>query len=151
IDPPLPAPGLTVVVNPATDKPAWVRTLEIDVVVTDTTGAAPTETYRGLSWNQTAGVADVRRHYAWQINARSRLVWVQPPGVGVPMAAQLSGAEDYTLATQPTTTDAFPMKPDSIGTDTYSVADPDPTWVGVDNGPGRRSGIESLTDLSDAR
>jgi phage tail sheath protein FI len=43
------------------------------------------------------------------------------------------------------------MKPDTIGTDTYSVADPDPTWVGVDNGPGRRSGIESLTDLSDAR
>ena len=50
------------------------------MVVTDASGAGPTEVYRGLSWNQSAAVADLRRHYAWAINARSRLVWVQPPG-----------------------------------------------------------------------
>src|SRR5262249_59867322 len=75
LDPPL----AIAITNAPGDQPSWVRTLEIDVVVTDATGAAPTEVYRGLSWNQTVGVADVRRHYAWQINANSRLAWVQPP------------------------------------------------------------------------
>jgi phage tail sheath protein FI len=140
IDPVLPAPALTVVVNPATDKSAWVRTLEVDVTVTDTTGAAPTEVYRRLSWNQDPNFADLRRHYAWAINARSRLVWVQPP---------LPGSEGNTLTSQPITPDGFPMKPDTIGSETFNYDDQ--TWIGFDNGPGARSGIESLSDLSEAR
>src|SRR5205814_1819461 len=115
-----------------------------DVVVTDATGAAPTETYRGLSWNQTAGVADVRRHYAWPINANSRLVWVQPPGIGAP--TPLSGSEDFTLATQPTTVDGFPMTPPAATTGVETFNDLDDTWLGADNGPGQRSGIESFLD-----
>jgi hypothetical protein len=145
IDPTLPAPGLTVVVNPTTDKPAWVRTLEIDIVVTDNTGVSPSETYRGLSWNQSAE-ADLRRHYAWTINANSSLVWVQPPGVGSP---PLPGSEGITLDSQPTTIDGFPMKFDNLGFQTFT--DLDDTWVGSDGGPGARSGIESLNDLTDAR
>jgi phage tail sheath protein FI len=145
IDPTLPAPALTVVVNPTTDKPAWVRTLEIDIVVTDNTGVTPAETYRGLSWNQSP-VADLRRHYAWTINANSSLVWVQPPGVGLP---PLPGSEGITLDSQPTTTDGFPMKFDTLGVQTFT--DLDDTWVGLDGGPGARSGIQSLNDLTDAR
>jgi len=134
---------LTVVVNPLTDKPAWVRTLEIDVAISDESGA--TEVYRGLSWNQSP-TADLRRHYAWTINARSRLAWVQPPGVGSP---PLPGSEASSLAGQPTTPDGFPMKPDTPGSETF--VDNDSTWLGVDNGPNQRSGIESLKDLSEAR
>jgi len=147
IDPVLPAPALTIVVNPG-DKPAWVRALEIDIVVTDLTGAAPSETYRGMSWNKTPE-ADVRRHYAWTINARSRLVWVQPPGIGTP---PLVGSEDFNLTKQPCTPDGFPMKaaPADFGTETFNGDDP-ATWIGVDNGPGARSGIESLKDLTEVR
>jgi phage tail sheath protein FI len=149
IDPPLPNPPLTVVVNPATDKPAWVRALEVDMTVTDTTGAAPTEVYRGLSWNQDPNFADLRRHYAWAINARSRLVSVQPPAVGSPGVDQISGSEGNTLTTQPTTPDGFPMKSDTIGSETFNYDDQ--TWIGFDNGPGDRSGIQSLIDLTEAR
>lgn len=143
------SPATTAAIQPAAAVTPVARTLEIDVVVTDLTGAAPTEIYRNLAWNQTAGVADPRRHYAWTINARSRLVWVQPPGVGKPLVDQLSGSESFTLATQPATPDGFPMGPATVGAESFN--DLDETWVGTDNGPGQRSGIESLKDLAEAR
>jgi phage tail sheath protein FI len=130
IDPPLPAPAL------ATPS-ATVRLLEIDIIVDDVTGVAPTESYLGMAWAQ-GGFADVRRHYAWTINASSRLVWVQPPP---------AVSEDYTLTHQPTTTGGFAV-PLTGGADGLPTSDDD--WLGVDNGPGQRSGIESLQDLSDA-
>ena len=142
-------PATTNPINPAAATVPTVRTLEIDVVVSDLTGAAPTEVYQGLSWNQSPGSADIRRHYAWAINARSRLVWVQPPGIGKSGGDILSGSEDYRLTTQPASPDGFPMKPTTIGAETYN--DLDETWIGVDNGPGQRSGIESLKDLTEAR
>ncbi|MBX3306652.1 MAG: phage tail sheath subtilisin-like domain-containing protein [Nitrospira sp.] len=140
------SPPTTNAINPSGTPTPTVRTLEIDVIVSDTSGAAPTEIYRGLSWNQSA-VADVRRHYASAINSSSRLVWVQPPGVGLP--SPLSGSENFTLDTQPTTLDGFPMSPTTIGSETF--VDLDDTWVGTDNGPGARSGIESLKEISEAR
>jgi phage tail sheath protein FI len=143
IDPPTgPKP-----INPLVTPTPLVRTLEIDITVIDTTGATPTETYRGLAWNQTPNVADVRRHYAWVINANSSLVWVQSPGVGSP--TPLSGSEDFTLPTQPTTLDGFPISPSptNIGLDpAQDAVDP---YIGVDNGPGARSGIQSFLDLTD--
>lgn len=137
ISPALPLPALT------TASTAWARTLEIDITVIDETGAAPVETYSGLSWNQGTGV-DVRRHYAWTINARSRLVWVQPP---------LSTDEDFALHHQPCTLDGFSVKPPAalVGEDALPLKDSDTAWIGVDNGPGQRSGIESLKDLTEAR
>jgi uncharacterized protein len=135
----------TLPINPAAAVKPIIRTLEIDVTVIDTTGAAPTETYKSLSWNQSAN-ADVRRHYAWVINANSGLVWVQPPKVGTPALA--GGVnEDFHLPSQPTSPDGFPMAPQVVGSET--LIDNDDTWVGVDNGPGQRSGIEALIDLSD--
>jgi phage tail sheath protein FI len=92
---------------------------------------------------------DLRRHYAWQINGSSRLVWVQPPGIGLP---PLSGSEDFTLPRQPCTVDGFPMKvgiSGTVGVDGLPTSDD--TWVGADNGPGQRSGITALVDLTDAR
>jgi phage tail sheath protein FI len=134
IDPPLPAPALTA-------PGATARVLEIDVTVNDETGAAPTETYRGMAWAQ-GPFADLRRHYAWAINARSRLIWAQPPA---------AANEDFELRHQPTTLNGFPVKPDGadIGVDGFPASDGD--WLGSDNGPGQRSGIESLKDLTEAR
>src|SRR5208282_704637 len=94
IDPPLPAAALTM-------PGASVRTLEINITVTDLTGASPTETYNNMAWAQ-GGAANVRRHYAWTINANSSLVWVQPPA---------AANEDFDLAHQPTTPDGFPVTP----------------------------------------
>jgi phage tail sheath protein FI len=134
IDPALAAPNLTV-------PGAWVRTLEIDVIVNDATGSAPTEVYRGLSWNQ-SGNADLRRHYAWSINARSRLVWVQPPA---------AANEGFDLSDQPMTPTGFALRPlpADVGTETFP--DNTATWIGQDNGPGARSGIQSLEDLTEVR
>jgi phage tail sheath protein FI len=134
-------------INPSAAVTPIVRTLEVDVTVFDTTGAAPTESYKGLSWNQTPGVADVRRHYAWVINANSSLVWVQPPGVGSP--TPLTGSEDFHLTSQPTTPDGFPMAPLAVNIGAETMVDLDDTWVGQDNGPGQRSGITSLADITD--
>jgi phage tail sheath protein FI len=119
--------------------PASVRTLEINITVTDLTGAAPTETYKGMAWAQ-GGSADVRRHYAWTINANSRLVWVQPPA---------AANETFDVLDQPTTSDGFPVQPTGamVGVDGLPTTDDD--WIGQDNGLGMRSGIESLKDLSE--
>ncbi len=117
---------------------ATLRVLEIDITISDDSGIGATESYRGMAWGQ--GVpTDVRRHYAWTINARSALVWVQPPIAG----------EGFDLSFQPITPGGFPMKPTTIGLDGLPSGDSD--WVGVDNGPGQRSGIESLVDATDAR
>ena len=134
IDAGLPLPALTV-------PGAFVRTLEIDVVVNDATGSAPTEVYRGLSWNQ-AGNADLRRHYAWSINARSRLVWVQPPA---------AANEGPALTRQPVTPDGFPMKPAPADVGTDGFVDNSATWIGDDLGPGARSGIQAFEDLTEVR
>jgi phage tail sheath protein FI len=137
------SPVTTNPIDPSATPTPLVRVLQIDVSISDVTGASPAEVYRNLAWNQ-APPADVRNHYASAINAGSRLVWVQPPGIS------LSGSEDFDLTHQPTTLDGFPMSPTTIGDETYDGTD-DGTWVGVDNGPGQRSGIESFLDLTDAR
>ena len=146
IDPPLPSPKLTVVVNPLTDNPAWVRTLEIDIVVTDNTGVTPSETYRGLSWNQTTG-ADLRRHYAWTINANSSLVWCEPPGVGSPA---LPGSEGITLDGAAHDHRRLPHEArhawGSRPSTTLTTRGRASTVV-----PWSPTGIESLNDLTDGR
>jgi phage tail sheath protein FI len=138
---------------------SFVRVVEIDVVVTDDTGAAPVEIYRGLTWNQSAN-ADLRRHYANVINARSRLVYAQPPGIGGLATVTSEGAD---LTSQPTTSNGFPERfPDPFaavagddrpGSDGLPAKNGpgDAAYIGDDNGPGLRSGIESLKDLTDVR
>jgi phage tail sheath protein FI len=136
-------------INPADPVTPIIRTLEIDVTIIDTTGATPAETYKSLSWNQTSN-ADIRRHYAWVINAASSLVWVQPPGVGTPALPANGGAsETFDLVSQPMTPDGFPMSPPLADVGTDGFVDLDDTWIGTDNGPGQRSGLQSLIDVSD--
>lgn len=129
----------------------FVRVMEIDVVIDDESGTAPTEVYRGLSWNQGA-TADLRRHYATQINARSRLVYVQPPGTGTPALAP-AGSEAATLATQPTTTNGYPQRMTTVGNDGLPAAGAggDDDYVGTDGGPGNRTGIQALSDSDEIR
>ena len=115
---------------------SFVRTMEIDVILSDESGAAPTEVYRGLSWNRSAN-ANLARHFATPINARSRLAYVEP-GLGGP-----------DLADQPTTPDGFPMRLATLGDDDLPAvgAAGDAVYIGTDNGPGERTGLEALTDL----
>lgn len=124
---------------------SFARVLEIDVAVTDESGDAPPEIFRGLSWNRRA-TADLRRHYATVINARSRLVFVQPPDIAPP-------AEEPILAHQPTTANGFAQKLSTIGDDGLIEigAGGDAAYIGVDNGPGNRSGIQSFKDLTEVR
>jgi phage tail sheath protein FI len=123
-----------------------LRVVEIDVAIDDRSGAAPLETYRGLSWNQ-GPKADASRHYATLINARSRLVYVQPPGVGTPVV--LAGSEGPSIDQQPFTGTAFPVLMTTVGSDGAPLIDDD--YIGSDGGPGNRTGIESLRDVDQIR
>jgi phage tail sheath protein FI len=134
------AVATTHIINPAATPAPTIRTLEIDITIVDGSGAAPPEIYRGLSWVQ-QNVTDLRKHYAWVINANSGLVWVEPPA--------LAADETVDFTTQPTTVDGFPMLPTTDGSETY--VSNDDTYIGDDLGPGERSGIQSLLDLTDAR
>lgn len=118
---------------------ATMRMLEVDITVSDDSGVAPTESYRGMAWAQ-GGAADVRRHYAWTLNANSRLVWVQPP---------TAINESFDIVRQPVTAGGFPVSPAPATTGFDGLPTSDAHWVGLDNGPGQRSGIESLKDLND--
>ncbi len=129
----------TAVGAPALTAGATIRILEIDVTVSDDSGVAPTESYRGMAWAQ-GGKADPRRHYAWTINANSGLVWVQPPA---------AANEGFDITRQPITPSAFPMSPTGANIGVDGLPTNDAHWVGLDNGPAQRSGIESLKDLSD--
>lgn len=123
----------------------FARVLEIDVAIADESGAAPPEIYRGLSWSQ-GTKADIRRHYAEVINHKSRLVFVQAPGV-----ALLAGAENgIDVSEQPSTTSGFPEKltPGVDGLPSQLPAG-DGAYIGIDGGPGARTGIESFKDLTD--
>lgn len=146
--------GSTLSIAPALANPlgsvpgatSYARVLEIDVAVTDLSGAAPDEIYRGLSWNQRSNDAILRRHYATQINARSRLVYVQPPGVD-----GLSGSEGAAFADQPSTPTGFPTSLSSTAVDGLPKigSQGDPVYVGEDLGPGQRTGIHSFADVQD--
>jgi phage tail sheath protein FI len=123
---------------------SFARVVEIDITVADESGVSALETYRGLSWNQNGTAADLRRHYATAVNARSRLVYVQPPGSEAP-------ALGSQPTTQPTTPNGFPIKlsAGTLGLDGATPGDAD--YIGSDAGPGLRTGLQSLKDLDEVR
>src|SRR5262249_21116566 len=127
-----------------------VRVLEIDVVINDESGASPTEVYKGLSWNNSVN-ADLRRHYANQINPNSRLVYVQPPNTGTPLLA--AGGEEATLETQPSTPNGYPQRMTAIGADAFPAAGDagSDDYIGDDLGPNQRTGIQALADSDEIR
>ena len=116
----------------ATAGPAgsFIQLLEIDVTVDDRSGATPSESFKGLSWNR----SNLRKHYANQINSRSSLVYVQPPGID-----GLSGSESASLATQPTTPDGFSGRLSGPANNGLPLADEvgDAVYIGEDAGPDR--------------
>jgi phage tail sheath protein FI len=129
----------------AVDTDGFARVCEIDVTVIDESGpTSAIETYRTLTWNPSNDPDVRRRHYSTVINSRSRLVYVQPPGV-----AGLAGDETATIDSQPTTANGFRAAPPAGGGD-GSVPD-DGHFVGTDTGPGLRSGIQSLQDVDEIR
>jgi phage tail sheath protein FI len=135
--------GFAVTNNPA----HFVRVLEIEITITDESGAEPiVETFRALSWNPRNEPDIRRRHYATVVNASSRLVYVQPPNVG-----GLAGSESIPpdLASQPVNANGFATPTTTAGGDGNAPDDDD--YVGQDNGPGGRTGIQALQDIEDVR
>ena len=125
---------------------SFARVIEIDITVTDESSEEPAvETFKALTWNPRNETEVRRRHYATILNTRSRLVYAQPPGVD-----GLAGSEAADIDTQPTTANGFPMSPTTLGDDGASAPDAD-DYIGVDNGPGNRTGIQSLQDIEDIR
>ncbi len=133
--------GLALGIGP----PNFVRAIEIDVTVSDESGAVPiVETYRALSWNPRNNPEIRRRHYSTPINANSRLVYVLPPDVGGGGSELPPGIDN-----QPVNFNGFPTGITTAGGDGNPPGPPD--FVGVDNGPGLRTGIEALQDIEDVR
>jgi phage tail sheath protein FI len=123
----------------------FARVAEIDVAVEDAASGA-FEVFKGLSWNPSNDIQIRQHHYSTAINTRSTLVYVQPPGFG-----GLGPNESTAIADQPMTDNATVMTPPTAtaGTDGAALVDGD--FVGLDNGPGLRTGIQSLQDVDDIR
>ena len=139
----------TAVTTPGPPTP-FARVVEIDVTVQDESGSTPLlETYRALTWNPNPLPAVRRRHYATVINARSSLIYIRPSNVDAPAPEP---AETADIATQPMTFNGFPVDAESTGTVGLDGNQPgDGDYVGRNDGPGARTGIESLQDVEDAR
>jgi hypothetical protein len=139
---------------PAPPAVAVVQVQEIDIQVLDA-GTGAVETYRSLCWNSDPDPAVRRRHYSTVINSRSSLVFVEPTwaftGAGV---AALADETPPTRLNQPMSEFGFPASPDPTtegGGDGTPVAANRVHIIGVDNGPGQRTGIQSLQDIDDIR
>ena len=90
---------LTAALGVAVTTAATVRIVEIDINIVDPSLAVPiSESHTQLTWNPDPNPIVRLRHYSTVINARSQLVYVQPPGV-----AGANGSEVATLTAQPTT------------------------------------------------
>jgi phage tail sheath protein FI len=125
----------------------FVRVVEIDVTIEDLVSRL-TESFSGLTWNLRNDTEIRRRHYSTAINTRSRLVYVQPPSIG-----GLGGAENPTIANQPITDRGRPVVPTggNVGSDGVLGTPSDLEIIGVDAGPGQRTGVQSLQDADDIR
>jgi hypothetical protein len=127
--------GDTLGTNVTTD--GFIKICEIDVSIVDESGpTSQIEIYRTLTWNPSNDPEVRRRHYSTVINSRSRLAYVQPPGVD-----GLAGSETAGIVSQPTTPNGFPVFLDG-GADGGVPNDGD--FVGTDTGRGRRTCIQSL-------
>ena len=116
----------------------FVRVVGVDVTI-ELRGAAPiVETYKGLTWNP-APAANAR-HYSTVINTGSRLVYVETPPL-------LGGGETAAIADQPTTLNGQFVQP-TLGADAIAALGP-ADYIGVDFGPGQRSGLATLQDVDD--
>jgi phage tail sheath protein FI len=139
--------------------PAFVTVQEIDITILDVvTGAV--EAYKRLSWNSDPDPAIRRRHYSSILNSRSRLVFVEPTwGFTAATTATLADEMPPRTANQPMSAFGFPAGPvagTEDGTDGTPIGPivpttPRPHIVGIDNGPGQRTGIQSLQDIDDVR
>jgi len=129
--------GGTVEVGPdPASRNVFLRSCEIDVVVHENGTVA--EVFEGLTWNPDAATDAGLRHYVSRINDEevgSALVRVTPPAV-----AGLGFANAPVNATgQPA--------PLTGGSNGSALTDLD--LIGADNGPGRRTGIQALSERDD--
>ena len=119
---------------------------EIDVTVEDT-ATRTTEVFRGLAWSGNAAPAVRRRHYSTVINQRSSLVWVEPP-----WAFGGSAEDPATEAVMPVNLNGQASGPAAgSGADGAPVVGARTHIVGVDGGPGLRTGLQALADIDDVR
>jgi phage tail sheath protein FI len=132
----------------------WVRTLEIDVLIYDR--GQLKESFTGLTWNPDPVASSFTRYYVDRVNdatTGSTLVQVVttatlpfPPPPAASLAAPQPPAAVLTPAGQPTTADGFAAALTGGG-DGATLSNTD--LIGVDNGPGSRTGIEALRERDD--
>jgi hypothetical protein len=145
--------GLALPAIPGTLGPnAFAQVAEIDVLVADSaTGAF--ETHKRLSWNGDPDPAIRVRHYSTVINNRSSLVYVQPPWAGLGGNTEMPPTSDNQPISRGGSADGPQPGTAETGDDGTPILPPATRAhiVGVDNGPGQRSGIQALQDIDDAR
>jgi phage tail sheath protein FI len=138
---PIPGP-IDVSANP-NQRNAYIRTLEIDVLVYErdlaTGRAILKETFPGLSWNPDPATQSASRYYIDRVNdpeLGSQLVTIDPPALPPSLLPE----------SEPTTDDGFYVFLTG-GSDGSPLAAVD--LVGSDHGPNQRTGIQSLVERSD--
>lgn len=118
------------------DRKAYLRTLEIDVLVYENGVLA--ETFAGLSWNSDPTKDSFRRYFVDRVNDAdngSQLVTITYPA-----------NTTADLTTQPTTADGFPV---ALGSGSNGSPLSDNDLIGHDDGPGKRFGIDALKERTD--
>jgi phage tail sheath protein FI len=126
----------------AADRRAFVRVLELDVLVYERDAGAALvlkETFANLSWNHDSGAASFSRYYVDRINDSelgSKLISIAAP----------AGPPPVTARTQPTTDEGFPVFLIN-GTDGSPLEAIH--LIGRDDGPNQRFGIQALAERKD--
>jgi phage tail sheath protein FI len=131
-----------------------VCTLELDVLVYEK--GALKESFTGLTWNPDPLASSFSRYYVDRVNdptTGSTLVRVVttatlpfPPPPAVSLPAPQPPAAVLTAAGQPTTDNGFAVALGG-GSDGATLSNTD--LIGVDGGPGARTGIEALRERDD--
>ncbi len=123
--------------NP-TARAAFLQVLELDALVYQ--AGTVVETFNGLTWNNDPAADSFKKYYAARINdTRSGSAFVN-------VASPLLADDDGSIAKSPSTPDGFRF---SLINGGDGAAPTNIDLIGQDNGPGNRTGIQSLTERDD--
>lgn len=114
----------------------YLRTCEIDVLVSE--GGVVVEAFEGLTWNRDPATDAGLRYYVDRLN---------DPEIGSALITVRAPAPQGTdFANAPVTANGLPRW---LGGGSNGTALTDVDLIGVDNGPGRRTGIQALSERDD--
>ncbi len=130
--------GYVDVTSSTTTRKAYLQVLEMDALIYD--GGTVAETFSGLTWNSDAVASSYRKYYVNRINdSRSGSALVS-------ITSTPNTDDNGDVAKAPATIDGYP---ENLINGSDGAAPTNIEIIGQDNGPGNRTGIQSLIEADD--